>query len=397
MLKALLSKQLAGQAATIITSKFVVFLLSFGLMAALANLLPKETVGIYNYLIAATAIISITTLPGMNTALISSVAKGSEGSYRAMTRKRIRYGLIGSVIAFIFSLWYFAHANETLGRLFVITALFLPLTDTINESAVYYWIGKKEYRKSAWVSVAYQFLYTTPSILILFITKRIEYVLLSFLFFQAIAGYILYRTITPKNTATDKASEWFGMHLTLMNAFRTIGLHADKIIVWQLLGPAVLAAYTIATTPLLKLEQLIPIEILALPRLAETTGTQELKQKLLRKAGAFFLLLLPVVALGYFLAPFVYHILFPTFTESIPMFRILLLTLLAMPFILLRTGLVAWQEKQALYILETAAPLFKITLCIVCGILFGLQGLLFGIVGAKALEGLLTLILFLRI
>lgn len=390
-------KTLAQNTSWVIFSKLIVFILSFGLMAALANLVSKETVGTYSYIISVLTIISITTLPGMNMALVRSVAAGREGGISTIATKRIMYGLIGSCISLCIGIWYMITGNPTLGHCFIIAAFFLPLTDTLNEIAVYYWVAKKAYRKSSTITIVYQILFTIPSILVLFLTQRIEYIIASFLCFQMIAGLLIYRSVKPRNDIRDTQDTTFGMHLTLMSAFRTIAIHSDRLLVWYMFGPVSVALYTFASTPITKLEQLIPIEQISLPALSGSTYSLVHKKLLLKRTSMLFIVILMMLGIGYYLSPFLYHLLFPQYPDAIRLFQLLLASVAFTPFLLLKTSFTAWHKKTQLYILDVSFPFIKIALVLIFGTLYGMTGVVSGVIIARAIEACITVILFQRL
>ena len=57
-------------------------LLAFSLIVAFANLLSKETYGIYRYILSIAGVLNIFVLSGMGTAISRSVASGNEGAFR---------------------------------------------------------------------------------------------------------------------------------------------------------------------------------------------------------------------------------------------------------------------------------------------------------------------------
>ena len=376
--------------AWIISGKLLVFLLSFGFITFFANVASKETLGSYNYITSILAIVSIATLPGMNTAIVRASARSNDGSLVSIARKKFFYGLIGSFISLAISAWYFLHGNHILGYAFAIAAPLVPVTDTVSDLAFAYWIGKGAYKKSAVLSVWYQIGFSIPSFSLLFLTDNLLIIIFGVLSFQALSGFSVYRTIRIQNTIRDIESERFGFHLTVMSAFRIINIHSDKLLVWYLFGPVSLAIYTLALIPITKLEQLIPIEQLTLPQLSTKPISAYPAARFLKRMLILFLLLLIPVIVLFILSPYLYNFLFPDFKESIPLFRILLLTLLLTPIYILRSALTAWKMQKKLYLTEVLSPVFKIILCLVGGFFFGVAGVAIGVVVSRCLDSVVT-------
>lgn len=381
----------------IICGKIVTFALSFAFITGLANLTSKELAGSYAYVISILAITSITTLPGMATALTRSVARGHEGSIFPMMRLRIIWGSIGSFITALIGLFYFAKDAPILGWVFILAALLVSMTDTWSYLAFAFFQGKKEFKKSISLEVIYQALFSLPTLGILFITHNLIIIVISLLIFQTIAGILIYKTVHPANTSTDPESIKFGFHLTAIGALRTIAMNIDRVIIWHILGPVVVAIYTFASTPFNKLEQLVPIDMIALPDLSNKKLTLELRRTLFKRMLLLMLLVVPVIIIGIILTPFVFKILFPTFPESIPLFQLLLTCLIFTPFTLLKTGFTAWNKKRELYITETLSPIVRITLMIIFGYTWGIYGIIGAIALSRLIEGIIISILFVRV
>ncbi len=385
---------MARNGSSVIIGKIVIFLIAFCFISGLANFAGKDTVGNYTYITSVLAIVSIATLPGMPSALMRAIARGKEGSLAGMTRHRLVVGLFGSVAALVIGAWYMLYGDRTIGISFLVAAPFVPLTDTMSDMAFAYWQGRKRITKSMVVSVAYQALFTVPSLVLLFLTRNLPLIVAGILFFQFVAGYLVYRRIRPTNAERDAESERFGFHLSLMNVLRTINKNVDTIVVWYMFGPIFLATYTFAITPANKIDQLVPIEQVTLPLLTQKTYSPRLKRSILKKMGVLFLIELPFFLALYLLAPFAYHLLFPKFPESVPLFRALILAPFCAPFLLLKTSFTAWHMQGELYAIEIISLLAKVVLIIVLGIAFGAWGLVAGVVGSRVIESAATLLLF---
>ncbi len=390
------SKNIAKNSFFIIGGKLVIFAISFAFIMGLANLLPKEVVGSFNYVISILGIVSIATLAGMNTALTRAVARGHEGSMKYMMRQRIKFGLIGSLASFGIGIFYLIQGESTLAYVFMIAAPFVPLTDTFSEMAYAFFQGRKNFKKIVFLSMLCQALFSLPTLAVILISDNLIIITTSFLLFQTIGGLTVYQMARPDNSERDPASERFGYHLTLMSALRTISINIDRVIVWHFAGAAAVAAYIFAATPMSKVEQLVPIEIIALPELSKQTVTHELKKKLLFQTLLLIACMLPVITIGYWLTPFIFSHLFPMFPESIALFRVFLFVLLFLPFSLMTTLFKSQNHTKDLYIIETVSPAIKIILMILFGSLYGIWGVVFGNVLGRAAEAGITLILFIR-
>lgn len=381
----------------VIAGKIVIFAISFAFITGLANLVPRETVGAYNFVMSVLGIVSITTLAGMNNALVRAVARGHEGSIKYMMRLRLMFGAIGSLISLVIGIVYLSQGESALGWTFIIASPFVPMTDTWSEMAYSFFQGRKQFKKTVFLAVLCQMIFSLPSLAVLFFTDNLLIISGSFFLFQTIGGLIVYSTARPRDASRDRYSERFGFHLTASGAPRTIATSVDKILVWYLLGPVAVASYVFASTPMNKLEQLIPIEMIALPDLSQTEPTPGVKKLLLLRTLGLVALMVPLVIAGVFLAPILFAIIFPKFPESVLLFQLLLISLVTTPFNLLKAAFTGWGQHEALYANELSFPVVKIICMTVFGIMWGMIGIIAGILVSRLIECIIVTILFLRI
>ena len=123
-------------------SQFISTLSAFLTSIAFANLLAPDVFGIYKYILSINALLLITTLSGMDSAVTQSVARGFDNTLRIGVKTKMKWGLIGSVISFGLSLYYFLQGNMALTIGFGITGIFVPFSESFDMYNSLLW-GKK--------------------------------------------------------------------------------------------------------------------------------------------------------------------------------------------------------------------------------------------------------------
>jgi hypothetical protein len=110
-----------------------------------ARLLPKEVYGTYSYILAWISVLGIFALPGMDRAIIQSVSKGFESSLILGLKKKIQYGVLGTLAALILGAYYSYNGNQILAWAFFVGAVFIPF---VNSFKLYnaFLLGKKEFK-----------------------------------------------------------------------------------------------------------------------------------------------------------------------------------------------------------------------------------------------------------
>ncbi len=117
-------------------------------------------------------ILSIFALPGMNTALIRTVARGYERTIYVCAKTRIKWALVGSGISLIICFWYIFHQNFILGIAFLITGVFFPFIKTF-ELFLPFWQGKKRFDIQSKYSILLNFLAALILIPVIFLTDNL--------------------------------------------------------------------------------------------------------------------------------------------------------------------------------------------------------------------------------
>lgn len=381
----------------VVLGKVLSFAASFVVITLMARFVPREVVGSYNYLMAVLAIVSILTLPGMNDAYTRAVGRGHMQTAKAMMRTRLLFGLSGSVLSVLIGIGTWISGNPELGLAFITAAIFIPLTDTFSTFAINHWQGRRKFARSALMGAAYYAGIAAFTVSAVLISDELVPIAITTLLGQAVVGFLLYRMTDTTSGTVDTESQKLGLHLTVMQSFGILARNLDKVVVWSLLGPAMVAVYALAYTPFSKAHQMIPIATIALPYLSAQRFTRIVRNKIITYTGLLFLLSVPGTALVILLAPYLYATFFPLYPESVVYFQILFAGIAFVPVVLMRTALIAFNQTRALYMLEVGMPLLSIALFTGLGFFFGLLGVAFGILLGSIIGAALTFLLFIRV
>ena len=398
---------LAKSGSWLISGSIVSTLAGLGIMVAFDHLVSKEVFGIYQYILSIAGILAIFSLPGIDAALIRTVAKGNEKMIIPCFKEKVKWGAIGGLISLFIAFWYLFQQNFELGFSFLIVALFLPL---INSFLVYlsFWQGKKRFDIQNKYYIFYNIIVAFLLVLIIILTKNLILIILCHFLALALAGAIFYkltikkisngepRTTTSCIRSKEKETISFGKHLTLMQTIATFSTYIDKIILWKLLGPISVAVYAFAERPVLKFQEIIPIHALALPKLSQS-NIKEIKKELLKKFLKLFLVAALATLVYILLCPYLYKIFFPAYMDSIQYSQFLALILIFSPFLLLSTSFLAEMRKKELYILNLTTPILKIVLLLIFIPLFGIWGIIYSVLISQTFNGILTLYFFKKI
>lgn len=343
----------------------------------LGNWLEPENYGQYKYILSVTGLLMLTSLTGMNTAIIQSVSKGFEGSFYNALKKRIQWGVIGGLISICVAAYYWYQGSATLAFAFLIASVFIPFIDSFK---IYLALlnGRKYFKQFS----IYNLVFFTGLVIVVGST-----VFFSRNILLLIIMYFLYNTLTPLffllhinkryilNSKIDVNTISFGKHLSFQGIIINIANYIDKILIFYLLGPVQLAVYSIAIMPIQQIRgpQLRGFGRLILPKLSNR-NLNELRFSLSRKIFLLFIIIALLILLYILLAPYLFKYIFPQYIESVVYSQVFALTLLSFPLMLVSNTLIAHSLYRQLYIYRIVSPILKIVFLFVFVPIYGIWG-----------------------
>lgn len=341
-----------------------------------ANLLPKETFGEYKYLLSIAALLSIATLQGVNTALTKAVGQSRDGSIYPALKEKMRWGVLGSLVSLLFA-GYYLYGNQTsLAVSFLIVAVFTPFMDTFSIFNNYL-NGKKDFRHLAIYNIIIQIFAVATMIGTLFLTDKIYLIIAAYFISNTLMRLIFIIAIIkkiPPEAETDPEIIKYGKHLSFLNVLTTVVKQIDQIIIYNFIGTAALATYSLAIAPIKEAQALVKnLDPLSLPKLAQKEFFDIQKTLPKKMIKLFFLILLGVIIYITFI-PYFFKTFYPLYTDSIIYSRYLSLNLLFYPFILLNTAFVAHAKQKEIYISNISSSIFYLITLFLLAYFYGLAG-----------------------
>ena len=343
-----------------------------------ANLLSKETYGIYNYVLSISGILAIPTLSGLGTAMTQAVARGYEGSLISAVKTKIRWGLLASLSSLIVAAYYYTSDNSILAMAFLIVAVFLPFLDAFGlyESLLH---GRKLFNIVSLYFILIQIITAAVLIGTIFITKNIFLILLAYFASWTFSKLVIFQLVLkkfPPNKKTDPGAINYGKHLSVMSIIGTIANYLDKLLVFHYLGAAELAVYSLAIGPPEQIKKILSsLDFLTFPKFAERT-VAEIKKAITRKFFQLFLLACFVIGAYILIAPYFYKIFFPKYLDSIFYSRIFALSMFNLVLFPVGTFLQAKRKIKEQYWANLLTSIFQIVIMTVFIIWQGLLGLI---------------------
>ena len=388
---------LAKGGSWLVAGQFVASLSAFLLSILFANLLSPEFFGKYKFVLSVVGIISILTLPGINTALTRSVAKGFLGSVIIATKERIRWGFLAAIVCLLISSYYYLQKDTELALAFLLSAFFIPFFETLN---IYQAMlnGKKDFALGTkyqvisqivgFIAVALSLVFSDSLLAVLF--AYYISLTLSRLFFLLVS-YKKYEI--DKDTSTDTHMLSYGKNLTVMSTLGVISSHLDKIILFHFLGAAQVAIYTFAIAIPEQLKSFIAkLSTLAFPKFSEKSK-EEIRKTIWIKLLLMGIILFLISVVYIALAPIIFSVLFPLYTDSILLSQIFAASLFTLVINIPLDVLRALKKTKELYYFNISTAIVRITLAVILIYFYGLTGAIFSWIFYRVISLIYLLIL----
>lgn len=321
---------------------------AFILSILLANSLTKEVYGQYVFVITIIGICTITTLPGMQNAVIKAISLHKFGTYTKGLFCSMKWSFLGSLGllgVFIYSKLT-GHSQAEL--IFLISALIFPLY-AISRFHRNLFMGMKKFEIVTKIAVGFNILsFLTVGFAILQ-TKHIFWIILATVLTQVIYhGYFTFfyskKFLINKNV--DIESYEFGKKTSFNMMLAKGALQFDNFIVATLLGFEELAIFTIIILIPNQLKSLINIFT---PLILPKSMTQKNYDEKIFHYFKQIMIVSIILILGYtIIAPLVFKIAYPKYYEYVWLSILFNLSFIVVPGILLNLFLV--KKNQTKYI-----------------------------------------------
>lgn len=352
--------------------------LALALTVAFANLISKETYGLYRYVLSLANLLNIFTLTGMNTAIGQATAAGNEGVLRTAVKHQLKWNLMMTAASLGLGGYYLWNANTVMALSLFILGIFVPMALALNSYAPYL-DGKKEFKLNNLFIIGSTIIYVSGMFVTLLLFRTVGAIVLAYALTTFISNLLFYiktlHLFNPPETPSKDALT-YGWKLTYMRLMGPIVGQVDSIIMNHFWGPAQLAVYSLARA--------MPDKIIPVFKRIIGLGMPKLVQKSAEEINeVFYKRVLQGVGLGIILtagyillSPFVFKYLMPQYMESIFYSQIMALSFIfALPIGYVGTAMLAHKMVLPTFISGILMNVIKTVLYIVLGIWGGILGL----------------------
>ncbi len=365
------------------TLSFVVSTLaSIVTMIAFGNLLPRETYGTYNYLLSLGASLSFLTFSGVGIGVMRAVARGYENVVPIALRLQLKYNLIATTTVLAVAIYYGYKGNMVFASSLALLALAYPLAEAFH---IYKQVltGRKRFDTLTKVTSLIILASTLATVVTLLLTDNVLILVAVYASMSLLPNIFAYTFATrhldsatpdPKQVSEMRRTAF---HLTGAGLIGTLARHMDKVLLFQIAGPAALAVYAFAVAGPERLKSLIKNwGSIILPRLSQSS-LGEIRKVVYKRIGLSLLIGTALSLIYILFAPLLFKLVLPSYLDAILYSQVLALGLIIAPVSIYIGSIFAGQNMlRATYALNIGIPIIRIVLFITFGWFWQIWGLI---------------------
>lgn len=369
----------------------ITMITSLTLSIAFARLISQEVYGQYQLILSFLSLVSIASIPGLNTSIIRSTARKFDGDYKKAVNISFKWSVFFGIPAILLFGAYYLIRDNPIGYIFFLVAPFFPFLYAPNTWDSFFQ-GKERFDIAAKFTIIRSVLSTIFLVSIIFIFRdNLLLIVLAYLILNSFFNTFFYHKSKKyiSNEREDKETISYGWFVTKINTLSLLASNLDKLIIATFIGPAALAVYAIGTTFSKKILNFFK------NFLAIATPTIARKNTVSLKYYSIIFLLSSIVSIAlYFLFPIIIPFFFSEkYTSSVELSQIIIIFL---PLYIINTlysnhFLFYKKNKKVLALNSILSPTIKIILMIPLLYFFDIKGLAF-LVGFQNIINILTLV-----
>ena len=369
-------------------------------MVAFGNLLPRETYGTYSYLLSLGASLSFLTLSGTGTAVMRAVARGYENVVPYALKMQLKWNTLACLTILAVATYYGYKGNFLFATSLALLVLAYPIAETFH---VYKSIltGKKRFDTLMKMTTVTTLIGTIATVWILLLTDNILSLIILYMVMSIIPNIIAYklsiRDIDQSQPDENQIMEMrrTSLHQTGAGIIGIIASYIDKVVLFQVAGPAVLAVYTFAIAG--------PDRLKSLAKNLMSVGFPSLTSRSLdqiEKVVYWRILLSLIVGVGFFviywfLSPVLFKLFLPKYLDAVSYSRVLSLGIIFIPVSTYFGGIFAGQNMlRATYVLNLINHTIRIILFLIFGWMWQIWGLIVASIASQFINAFAGLVIW---
>lgn len=296
-----------------------------------ARLLQQSVYGQFTFVNATMGTLAILSLPGINIALVETVARGNWGSMIDGARARAIFGFLGTIGMTAVSLYFYMQGEDQLVLALLISGVFLPFNSAFQVAQAYH-NGRKQIKIVGLMQTGIMSLSTILLILVLLVEGGLIWLVLVDSLSKLVFYSIFYLKARKEVIGTPRDPEvvTYGRNLTGAQAIESIATYLDNVILGFSVGFVDVAIYRIASVFPKNYNSLTKIaSTLTIPKIAEHPNKQIYTNRVRRQLSVLqiinLILVMIIIILIQIFIPIFYG---DIYSESIFFAQLLMVSLI---------------------------------------------------------------------
>jgi O-antigen/teichoic acid export membrane protein len=385
-------------ATSAVVAQVIESLTILALSMIISRYVAKDAYGTYKFILSLAAILGALSLNDLASAVFQSTARGFDGALPAGVRASIKWSSGIFLGAFVLATYYFAHDNLLVGFGILVAGCGAPLTISVNLFRAFLG-GKQDFARQAWYGGILPIVCSSGALAItaLVAPTPIALVIVYTISNLAVAIYSYYRIASvykPSQENADPDMMRYAKHMSVIGVLATIAGNIDQVLLFHFGGTVNLAVYNFAVGvidqtkgPLKTLDSMLQARF-------ATRSRSDIDTNIGNKMKWLAFLSVAIIVVYIPMAPYLYRILFPAYTESILVSQIYVFALLGQIFTPALSYLSAKKKVRELYIFWFSSNLFQIAVMAIGVIYWGLWGLVVSRIIARLFAGTVAFTLY---
>ena len=354
---------------------------SFISLVVYGNLLPKETYGIYSYLLSLANTLSFLTLTGIGPSIVRAVARGEEEVIPYALKLQLKYNLLAIATIGAGALYYAIKGNMVYALALGIMSIALPV-GTAYHMTEQILTGRKQFRALSIITSIISIGSALLTAATLLLTKNVLALICVYSFVSVFPNLVIYYWIVSGRRASPDQSSIAEMrhsalHITGAGLIGTLAAYIDKIVLYKVAGPIILAVYGFAIAGPERLKGLMKNWIsISMPKLA-SRDTEEIGASFGKRVTLVVLSGSIIAGIYIVLSPLLFKYLLPKYIDSVLYSQVYALNLIVYP-VLTYIGTIFYSQNmiRAIYISSTGNQVLRIVLFLFFGWKWHIWGLI---------------------
>lgn len=305
-----------------LSSAFFGFLMTL----AYANYLSPEVFGTYKYVLAAYTIITLFSLPGIDSAMIETISRGNQGAMWHGLRTKFKWGFLGSLACLIYAFYNFYIGETMLFQVFLLMSIFVPFMESLSLYSSYF-NAEKKYYPWAVSEILTQFFSSLSIFLAVYFTNNILVIISTYFLIYIIIRGLVNLYIFKNYNLNNKIDLSYMKYGNQMSLFQIVtrGISTiDQIIVFNVVGAVALAIFSIANAIPTRIQSVLRVTgSLAYPKFADK-DEKTIAKTLPLKMFYFGVLILIGCIVYVAISPIFFKIFFPKYLDSVAYTQVLI-------------------------------------------------------------------------